>query len=185
MQGLSCRILPDQRGPVASGVELHADVYLPEQQGRYPAMIMFGGYSTELMTAGIPMGSNEIGSPPVFTARLTFSCNEIDSYVLARSSRIDTDGKGHQLSIGAVRPTACTEDPARHSHTTNSRDAHRPALASSRRRALGPQPFRLLRQDSVTSIAQPRPEHPRWQHRAAVAAGSPGLLARWAGRVSL
>jgi predicted acyl esterase len=36
-----------------------------------------------------------------------------DSYILARLSRIDTDGKRHPLSIGAVRPTACTEDPAR------------------------------------------------------------------------
>jgi uncharacterized protein len=69
MQGLGCRVLPDQRVPVANGVELHADVYLPEQQGRYPAVIMFGGYSTELMTAGVPIGSNEIGSPPLFTDR--------------------------------------------------------------------------------------------------------------------
>jgi len=69
MHGLGCRILPNQMVPVATGVDLHTDVYLPEQEGRYPAVIVFGGYSTELSTAGIPMGSNEIGSPPVFTDR--------------------------------------------------------------------------------------------------------------------
>ena len=69
MRGLGSRTLPDQMVPVADGVELHTDVYLPDAPGRYPAVIMFGGYSTELPTAGIPMGSNEIGSPPVFTDR--------------------------------------------------------------------------------------------------------------------
>ncbi|HEY2222588.1 CocE/NonD family hydrolase C-terminal non-catalytic domain-containing protein, partial [Actinomycetospora sp.] len=47
------------------------------------------------------------------TARLTFSSNEIDSYVLARLSRIDTDGGRHQLGMGAIRPVARTEDTAR------------------------------------------------------------------------
>lgn len=69
MHGLGSRILPDQMVPVADGVDLHTDVYTPEADGRYPAVIVFGGYSTELPTAGVPTGSNEIGSPPVFTDR--------------------------------------------------------------------------------------------------------------------
>ncbi|NMO88560.1 CocE/NonD family hydrolase [Actinomycetospora sp. TBRC 11914] len=67
--GLGCRALPGQRVPVAGGAELNADVYLPETPGRYPAVVSFGAYSTETHTAGVPTGSNEIGSPPVFTDR--------------------------------------------------------------------------------------------------------------------
>ncbi len=67
--GLGCTMLPDQRVPVAPDVTLHADVYTPREPGRYPAVVMFGGYATDLFTAGVPMGSNEIGSPPVFTDR--------------------------------------------------------------------------------------------------------------------
>jgi predicted acyl esterase len=69
MHGLGSRLLPDQMVPVAQGVALHTDVYLPKVDGRYPAVVIFGGYATELPTAGVPMGSNEIGSPPVFTDR--------------------------------------------------------------------------------------------------------------------
>lgn len=66
--GLGQRSLLDQHIPVA-GAALHADVYLPHREGRYPAVVSFGAYSTEQHTAGIPAGSNEIGSPPVFTDR--------------------------------------------------------------------------------------------------------------------
>ncbi|MGY1622058.1 CocE/NonD family hydrolase [Geodermatophilus sp. SYSU D00965] len=69
MEGLGNRVLADQRVPVAGGAELHADVYTPSTPGRYPAVVSFGGYATEKATAGIPAGSNEIGSPPVFTDR--------------------------------------------------------------------------------------------------------------------
>src|SRR5690606_10323175 len=58
-----------QRIPVSGGATLNADVYLPRQPGRYPAVISFSAYSTERHTAGIPTGSNEVGSPPVFTDR--------------------------------------------------------------------------------------------------------------------
>ncbi len=47
------------------------------------------------------------------TARLTFSCNEIDSYVIARLSRIDADGNSHLLSMGALRPATRTEATTR------------------------------------------------------------------------
>jgi len=69
MEGLGDRVLPGQRVRVAGGAELHADVYTPSAPGRYPAVVSFGGYATETHTAGIPTGSNEIGSPPVFTDR--------------------------------------------------------------------------------------------------------------------
>jgi predicted acyl esterase len=69
MQGLGCRLLADQRVPVDSGVSLSADVYTPKRPGRYPAIVSFAAYSHELHTAGVPTGSNEIGSPPIFTDR--------------------------------------------------------------------------------------------------------------------
>lgn len=63
------RALPGQRVPVAGGAELNADVYLPKAEGRWPAVVAFGAYTTETHTAGVPTGSNEVGSPPVFTDR--------------------------------------------------------------------------------------------------------------------
>ncbi len=68
-EGLGSRTLPDQFIPVGDGAELHADVYLPKAEGRYPAIVSFAAYTSEFHTAGIPTGTNEIGSPPVFTDR--------------------------------------------------------------------------------------------------------------------
>lgn len=69
LKGLGSRTLANQKIPVAPDVDLHADVYIPRAEGRYPAVVSFAAYSTEWHTAGIPTGSNEIGSPPVFTDR--------------------------------------------------------------------------------------------------------------------
>jgi putative CocE/NonD family hydrolase len=55
--------------PVAEAVSLAADVYTPKKSGRYPAILAFAAYSKELQTTGAPTGSNETGSPPVFTNR--------------------------------------------------------------------------------------------------------------------
>jgi uncharacterized protein len=69
MSGLGCRLLADRRIPVEGGVHLSADVYVPRTAGRYPAVVQFAAYTPELHSAGIPTGTNEIGSPPVFTDR--------------------------------------------------------------------------------------------------------------------
>lgn len=69
MRGLGCQILADQMIPMDDGVALAADVHLPKTAGRYPAVVAFGAYSKELHAAGVPAGSNEVGSPPVFTDR--------------------------------------------------------------------------------------------------------------------
>lgn len=68
-RGLGCRILADRMIPVADGVALAADVHLPKPEGRYPAVIAFSAYSKELQASGAPTGTNETGSPPVFTDR--------------------------------------------------------------------------------------------------------------------
>jgi putative CocE/NonD family hydrolase len=67
--GLGCRILADRMIEVAPSVALAADVYMPKVPGRYPAILSFAAYSKELQAAGAPTGSNETGSPPVFTDR--------------------------------------------------------------------------------------------------------------------
>lgn len=68
-EGLGCRLLADQRVPVAPRVGLSADVYVPRVAGRYPVVVPFGAYSTELQAAGVPTGSNETGGPALFTGR--------------------------------------------------------------------------------------------------------------------
>ena len=67
--GFGCRILADRMVPVAPSVSRAADVYVPKVSGRYPAVICCAAYSKELQAAGVPAGSNETGSPPVFTNR--------------------------------------------------------------------------------------------------------------------
>jgi uncharacterized protein len=69
MSGLGCTMLSDQPVPVVDNVSLAADIYLPQRPGRYPAVVVFSAYSKELQTAGAPTGTNETGSPPVFTDR--------------------------------------------------------------------------------------------------------------------
>jgi predicted acyl esterase len=51
-EGLGSRTLADQFIPVGDGAELHADVYLPKAEGRYPAVLSFAAYSSEFHTAG-------------------------------------------------------------------------------------------------------------------------------------
>jgi putative CocE/NonD family hydrolase len=67
--GLGCQVLADQEIPVADGISLAADVYLPKKEGRYPAVLAFGAYTKELHAAGVPAGTNEIGNPPTFADR--------------------------------------------------------------------------------------------------------------------
>lgn len=67
--GLGCRVLADQEIPVADGIALAADAYLPAKEGRYPAVLLFGAYTKELHPAGVPAGTNETGNPPTFTDR--------------------------------------------------------------------------------------------------------------------
>jgi uncharacterized protein len=68
-QGLGNRVFAGQRVPVADGVTLNADIYTPRTEGRYPAVVSFAAYNSETHTAGLPTGTNEAGSPPVFTDR--------------------------------------------------------------------------------------------------------------------
>ena len=51
------------------------------------------------------------------TLSLSFSANEIDSYVVARTGRVSTTGTYQILSMGAIRPACRTIDAARSTAT--------------------------------------------------------------------
>lgn len=68
-KGLGCRLYSDQMIQVDDGVSLAADVYTPTTAGRYPAILAYSAYAKELQSSGAPTGTNETGSPPVFTDR--------------------------------------------------------------------------------------------------------------------
>ncbi|HSZ57288.1 MAG TPA: CocE/NonD family hydrolase [Tepidisphaeraceae bacterium] len=67
--GLGCMTYADQMIFVEKGVALAADLYLPKVRGHYPAIVVFSAYNKELQSSGAPTGTNETGSPPVFTNR--------------------------------------------------------------------------------------------------------------------
>ena len=67
--GLGGVLYADQMIPVDAGVLLAADVYTPKAKGRYPAILVFSAYNKELQSSGAPTGTNETGSPSVFTSR--------------------------------------------------------------------------------------------------------------------
>jgi predicted acyl esterase len=109
-----------------------------------------GGLDTvdrQLVTFALPI-ERDTRLAGAVTLRLSFSCNEIDSYLVARLSRVEADGTRHQLSIGAVRPTACTEDPERSTgleivHDTGRRTALVPGEPVAVRFSLTPFPVLL------------------------------------------
>jgi hypothetical protein len=68
-QGLGCRVDSDVRIPMADGISLSADVHRPKKAGKYPAIVQISAYNKELHAAGMPTGTNEVGSPPVLTDR--------------------------------------------------------------------------------------------------------------------
>jgi len=97
--------------PVAPGVSLAADVYLPEAPGRYPAVLCFSAYTKELLATGAPAGHNEAGSPPVFTERgyahvlvgrrgMRLSGGDIGSFFSER----DTDDHAQLIAWAASQP---------------------------------------------------------------------------------
>jgi len=51
----------------------------------------------------MPLREDTEFSGPV-TASLRFSCNEIDSHVIARLGRVDAAGAYHLLSLGVISP---------------------------------------------------------------------------------
>ncbi|MBW2370478.1 MAG: CocE/NonD family hydrolase [Deltaproteobacteria bacterium] len=48
------RIMLDQRVPMRDGVELSADVFLPEKEGKYPVILIRNPYNKSVRRAGLP-----------------------------------------------------------------------------------------------------------------------------------
>lgn len=117
------------------------------------------------------------------TANLTFTSNEIDSYVLARLSRIDARGDDHLLSLGAISPARRTIDPLRGSAVEIAIDAgrrrpltpHDPVLL---RFSLTPAPVRLQRGEKLRLRIASRPDLVEGDvaHDRALSAAGPALL---------
>lgn len=45
MRGMGCKIIADQMIPMADGISVAGDIYLPKKAGRYPAILVFGAYT--------------------------------------------------------------------------------------------------------------------------------------------
>jgi hypothetical protein len=107
----------------------------------------------QVLTYGLQFEEETVLAGPV-TANLLFSSNEIDSYLVARLSRVDADGERHHLSMGAIRPAARTVDAARSTSIEIAIDADvRVPLVPGEpvvlRFSLTPAPTRLLPGDSL------------------------------------
>lgn len=80
--------------------------------------------------------SEELHLAGPVTANLSFSCNEIDSFVMARLSRVDGQGGLHPLSFGVIAPSRRKIDVTRGSATEIALDTdHRPSRAATARQA--------------------------------------------------
>jgi hypothetical protein len=60
------------------------------------------------------------------TANLRFSCNEIDSYLIARTGRVDRSGGYTLLSLGAISPARRRIDETRSTSTEIAIDVSNP-----------------------------------------------------------
>ncbi|CAN7557936.1 CocE/NonD family hydrolase [Phenylobacterium sp. LjRoot219] len=100
------------------------------------------------------LAESDIELAGAVTANLTFRSNEIDSYVLARLSRVDARGDDHLLSLGAISPARRRIDPIRGSameiaHDVGVRQPLAPGQPVVLRFSLTPGPTRLKRGEKL------------------------------------
>ena len=84
------------------------------------------------------------------SAHLGFSCNEIDSQIVARLSRVASDGTCHQLSMGTISAARRRRDPTRSTACeiaidTDKPEPLEPGMPVSLAFSLTPGPTRLKR----------------------------------------
>ena len=91
--GLGCRLIADVMIPMTDGVHLSADVYTPRRPGRYPVIVTFSAYNRDFDTIGMPLGTNEIGSPSIIADR---------GYV-----QVVVTARGVGRSEGTLQPWQC------------------------------------------------------------------------------
>jgi predicted acyl esterase len=104
----------------------------------------FDEVANQRLTFEMPVEEEMELSGPV-TLSLSFSSNEIDSYVVARTGRRSGDGSYHLLSMGAIRPACRRVDEARSTATEIAIDIDAPepltpGMPVTLRFSLTPQP---------------------------------------------
>ncbi|WBK02194.1 CocE/NonD family hydrolase [Methylocystis parvus] len=107
----------------------------------------FDEVANQRLTFEMPVEEEMELSGPV-TLSLSFSSNEIDSYVVARAGRRSADGSYHLLSMGAIRPACRRVDEARSTATEIAIDIDAPepltpGIPVTLRFSLTPQPVVL------------------------------------------
>jgi uncharacterized protein len=90
-----------------------------------PVTPQFAGVTNETISYDLIIEEATEFSGPV-TANLRFSANEIDSYVIARTGRIDQSGGYTLLSLGAISPARRRVDEARSTSTEIAIDISSP-----------------------------------------------------------
>jgi hypothetical protein len=85
----------------------------------------FDEVASEILSYEMPVAEEmELAGP--LTMSLSFSSNEIDSYVVARTGVVSEDGRYRILSMGAIRPACRRIDEARATRTEIAIDIDRP-----------------------------------------------------------
>jgi putative CocE/NonD family hydrolase len=90
-----------------------------------PVTAGFDEVTNQIVSYQMGLGEDTEFCGPV-TANLRFSCNEIDSYVIARLGRVDAAGVYHLLSLGTISPARRRIDDARSTATEVAIDISNP-----------------------------------------------------------
>jgi uncharacterized protein len=90
-----------------------------------PVTPQFADVTNQTVSYDFPIQEATEFSGPV-TANLRFSCNEIDSYVIARTGRVDRSGGYTLLSLGAISPARRRVDEVRSTSTEVAIDVSNP-----------------------------------------------------------
>lgn len=107
----------------------------------------FDDVANPILSFELPIETEIELTGPV-TASLSFSCNEIDSHVIARTGRVAQDGSYEILSMGSIRPACRRIDAARSTATEIALDIDTPepltpGVPVALRFSLTPQPVVL------------------------------------------
>ena len=171
------RLYPASNGPDA---DTHRLDRAPGEGTNRWAAVPFGAIVTpgfdevanQILSFDLPIETEIELTGPV-TLSLSFSSNEIDSHVIARTGRVARDGTHEILSMGSIRPACRRIDAARSTTTEIAIDIDtpeplKPGVPVTLRFSLTPQPVVLKpgerlrldvgsRTDLLRSDVEPRP----------------------------
>lgn len=110
------RLYPASSAPAASALQTTAPA--PAETSWVavpPGAVLIGGFdevANQTLTFDLPVDRPLHLAGPV-SLSLRLSCNEIDTQVVARLSRVAVDGSTHLLSLGTIAAARRTRDPGR------------------------------------------------------------------------